>query len=134
MRQFDNPNNISQAVARLRIRNADPNAEAEAYEVTRLDGTIARYINVDSSLLDAVIQNLFNQAETAEEQTTITNDLTARQQIKAEYSNMVTRLQQIQNAGAIPFTQAGFNQVVQAVKDEALYIERVMKVIKTLVT
>lgn len=57
-----------------------------------------------------------------------------KSQIKTEYINMIQRLEQIQNSGAIPFTQAGFNQVVQAVKDEALYIERVMKVIKSLVT
>lgn len=55
-------------------------------------------------------------------------------QIKVEYQNMLTRLQQIQNAGSIPFTQAGFNQVVQAVKDEALYIERVMKFLRRLLT
>lgn len=55
------------------------------------------------------------------------------QQVKTEYQNMITRLEQIQNAGAIPFTQAGFNQVVQAVKDEALYIERIMKVLNRLI-
>jgi len=50
-------------------------------------------------------------------------------QFKQVYQDMLARLQQIQNAGVIPFTQAGFNQVVQAVKDEALYIERIMKVL-----
>jgi hypothetical protein len=57
-----------------------------------------------------------------------------RDQVRTEYQIMIARLEQIQNAGAIPFTQAGFNQVVQAVKDEALYIERIMKVIKHIVT
>lgn len=55
---------------------------------------------------------------------------TIKFQIRTEYLNMITRLEQIQNAGAIPFTQTGFNQVVQAIKDEALYIERIMKAIK----
>lgn len=54
----------------------------------------------------------------------------SRDQIRAEYQNMIARLQQIQNAGTIPFTQQGFNQVVQAVKDDALYIERIMKVLR----
>lgn len=62
------------------------------------------------------------------------DDKNLREQIKAEYINMINRLQQIQNAGAVPFTQAGFNLVVQAVKDEALYIERISKVIKRIIT
>jgi hypothetical protein len=62
------------------------------------------------------------------------DDKQALLQAKAEYPNMITRLEQIQNAGAIPFTQAGFNQVVQAVKDEALYIERIMKVLRRMLT
>lgn len=54
--------------------------------------------------------------------------------VKSEYLNMITRLEQIQNAGAIPFTSAGFNQVVQAVKDESLYIERILKVFRRIAT
>ncbi len=50
--------------------------------------------------------------------------------VKAAYQNMITRLEQIENAGAIPFTVAGFNQVVAAVKDEATYIKRIMKYLK----
>lgn len=56
------------------------------------------------------------------------------QQARDAYQTMITRLEQIQNAGTIPFTQTGFNQVVQAVKDEALYIERIMKVLKSILT
>lgn len=52
------------------------------------------------------------------------------QQFKAAYLAAITRLNQIQNAGAIPFTQAGFNQVVQAVKDIALYVEQLAKIAK----
>lgn len=55
------------------------------------------------------------------------------QTLKDLSDTMITRLEQIQNAGAISFNQTGFNQVVQAVKDEALYIERMMKFIKRLV-
>lgn len=53
-------------------------------------------------------------------QQTIAQDLDW-QTLKTEYQAAVDRLQQIENAGAIPFTQAGFNQVVQAVKDVAKY-------------
>lgn len=52
-----------------------------------------------------------------------------KQAIRDAYVNMIARLEQIQ-AASNP-TNA---QIVQAIKDEALYIERVMKVIKTLVT
>lgn len=51
-------------------------------------------------------------------------------QARVEYQNMITRLEQIINAAAPPFTQAGFNQVVQAVKDISLYEERIMKVLR----
>ena len=54
---------------------------------------------------------------------------TDRSQLKSTYQNMITRLDQIQ-AASNP-TNA---QIVQAIKDEALYIERIMKVIKTVVT
>ena len=51
------------------------------------------------------------------------------QQLKDAYMTMVNRLEQIQAAGNP--TNA---QLVQAIKDEALYIERVMKVIRIMVT
>lgn len=54
------------------------------------------------------------------------------QALKDAYQDMITRLEQIQNAGVVPFTQTGFNQVVQAVKDESLYVERIMKFLKRL--
>lgn len=55
--------------------------------------------------------------------------LTNNQAVKDAYLDMVNRLEQIQSA-ANP-TNA---QVIQAIKDESLYIERLMKVIKALVT
>lgn len=58
-----------------------------------------------------------------------TRAITNREQVKTEYQNMIARLEQIQ--AAVNPTNA---QIVQAVKDEALYIERIMKVIKSLVT
>jgi hypothetical protein len=51
-----------------------------------------------------------------------------RQALKSAYQTMITRLEAIQ-AASNP-TNA---QIVQAIKDEALYIERVMKVISRLV-
>lgn len=58
-----------------------------------------------------------------------TSELADMQQVKTEYVNMINRLEQIQ--AAVSPTNA---QVVQAIKDEALYIERIMKVIRRLVT
>lgn len=49
-------------------------------------------------------------------------------QLKTEYQNMIARLEQIQ--AAVNPTNA---QIVQAIKDEALYIERIMKTIKKLI-
>lgn len=87
--------------------------------------TTQQIINTDSSLDVTLINNTIQQPITQSE----IDWMNERQQIKNAYQTMLTRLQQIQNAGAIPFTQAGFNQVVQAVKDEALYIEWIMKAI-----
>lgn len=56
-------------------------------------------------------------------------DKTALQTARTEYQNMITRLEQIQ-AASNP-TNA---QIVQAIKDEALYIERIMKVIRRILT
>ncbi len=54
-----------------------------------------------------------------------TNFLLDKQQLKDQYLTMIARLQQIQ--AVVSPTNA---QVIQAVKDEALYIERIMKVLK----
>lgn len=134
MRQFDNPFNVSKKNAVFRVRNLDPNAEVETYTVTRLDQSIAHYINIDSILADTQLESLFNQAETAAETSYFANDAIDRAQLKAEYQNMINRLEQIQNAGTIPFTQAGFNLLVAAEKDKALYIERIMKFLKQAIT
>jgi len=53
---------------------------------------------------------------------------TSMTQIRSEYQNMITRLEQIQAANNP--TNA---QIIQAVKDEALYIERLMKVLAKLI-
>lgn len=84
----------------------------------------------DALNVDALIEGPLTQSEITAE----TERLANIQQLKDAYSNMITRLEQIQNSGAIPFTQAGFNQVLQAVKDEALYIERVMKFLRSMIT
>ena len=75
----------------------------------------------------AIIREIFNieYTPTAEELDEETN----RQTIKEQYAAMLTRLNQIQTA-ANP-TNA---QTLQAIKDEALYIERIMKFLKSILT
>ncbi len=126
---FENKNNLSKAVVLLRVNQLDPLAEV----YVRVG--IVPYIEVDNSTLgDDELETLFSQPETTEETDYFANKTIDEQALKDAYQNMIARLEQIQNAGTIPFTQAGFNQVVQAGKDEALYIERIMKVLKTLFT
>lgn len=52
-----------------------------------------------------------------------------RAQLRDQYQAMITRLEQIQAA-----TNPTNAQVIQAVKDEALYIQRLMKVLKNIAT
>lgn len=52
-----------------------------------------------------------------------------KQAVKNAYTIMITRLEQIQAA-----TSPTNAQIVQAVKDEALYIERIIKLLKTILT
>lgn len=54
--------------------------------------------------------------------------------VKSEYQNMITRLETIETTVSLPFTQNGFNQLVNAVKDEATYIKRIMKVFRRIAT
>lgn len=56
-----------------------------------------------------------------------------KSEFRDEFISMVNRLEQIINSGTIPFTQAGFNQVVQAVKDDALYSKRILNFLKRLI-
>ena len=56
------------------------------------------------------------------------------QTIKDTYITTVARMEQIKNAATPPFTQAGFNLMAQAVRDEAEAIERVYKFLKRLLT
>lgn len=51
-----------------------------------------------------------------------------KQQLKQAYQTMIDRLEQIQ--AAVSPTNA---QVIQAIRDEALYIKRVMKVLEKLI-
>lgn len=57
------------------------------------------------------------------------SDLANRQALKSSYQNMITRLEQIQSA-----TNPTNAQVVAAVQDEAIFIERLLKVLKALLT
>lgn len=75
--------------------------------------------------MNDIILEYFNPAEYADLIAWRTN----AQELKAVYQDMIARLEQIQ-AASNP-TNA---QVIQAVKDEALYIERIMKVIKRMAT
>lgn len=54
--------------------------------------------------------------------------------ISSQYQAAIDRLVQIENAGTIPFTSAGFNQLVQAVKDEAKYVRLIAQALKRLLT
>ena len=56
-----------------------------------------------------------------------------KQAVRTVYQNTITRLEQIQNAGTVPLTVAGFNQVVSAVQDEALAIERILKLLSKMI-
>ena len=129
MRQFDNPNNISKAIAILRAQKLDETAEIELYQVTRPDETTARYISVDSNLSDTQLEELFNQAETAEEQAYFADYSIDRQQLKAEYQSTIDQLQNIESA------QSPTNaQVVAAVKYLAKTIRLMLKLLARLIT
>lgn len=62
------------------------------------------------------------------------DDSTNIQTLKENYLAAIARLEQIENAGTIPFTQTGFNQVVSAVKDMALIQKRLLKGIRKVFT
>jgi hypothetical protein len=66
---------------------------------------------------------------TSQELTDAADFDTIKAQVKAEYLNMIARLGQIQSA-----TNPTNAQVIQAIKDLALYEERIMRVIKIIVT
>lgn len=59
---------------------------------------------------------------------TLATDINWRD-FKDTYLAVIARLEQIQNVSSIPFTQQGFNQVVQAVKDIAHYQEIMIKLL-----
>lgn len=56
------------------------------------------------------------------------------QNISSQYQAAIDRLVAIETSGAVPFTSAGFNQMVQAVKDEAKYIRLIAQAIKRIIT
>lgn len=129
MRIFNNPNQLPQAVAFSRVRTLDLFAECIAYNVLDENAVDRRYfIAVESDATDLQLLNLFSTAQTEAETTQALQRREYRQAIKDEYQNMITRLDQIQ--AAVNPTNA---QVVQAIKDEALYIERIMKEIKNII-
>lgn len=83
-------------------------------------GEIKGVITIDQmQLLSDAVSEYFHPAEYAE----LLTYRASLQTVRTEFQNMVTRLEQIQ--GAINPTNT---QVIQAVKDEALYIERILKV------
>jgi hypothetical protein len=129
MEQIHNISNISPIIGKRRVQAVD-----ESATVTSQKGIVGTFFLIESTIARTTLEGLINPPQTAEEDQYLVDAAADRQQIKDAYINMLARLEQIQNAGAIPFTQAGFNQVVQAVKDEALYIERIMKVIARLIT
>lgn len=55
------------------------------------------------------------------------------QLLRDNYITAISRLQQIQSAATLPFTANGFNQAQNAIKDEALIIERLLKLLKRVI-
>lgn len=62
----------------------------------------------------------------------LADDKAARQQLRDQYQAALDRLNQIATAGTIPFTQAGYNNLVAAVEDEARYLRIVAKILAKL--
>ena len=60
----------------------------------------------------------------------LADDKLSVEQIKAAYQEMITRLEQIESAGALPFTAQGFTQMQNAIKDLATYQKRIMKYLR----
>lgn len=78
----------------------------------------------DTQLSDIVLQ-YFNPTAYSE----LLQDRANKQALQDAYLTMIARLEQIQAA-----TSPTNAQVIQAIRDEALYIERIMKIIKRMVT
>lgn len=97
--------------------------------VSATDGAQATF---SRSLTDAESEIYYNLLDPTRQQRLL-DIVTERTDLKAQALTAIARLQQIQAAGTIPFSQAGFNQLVAAVKDEALYLERIMKVLARLI-
>jgi hypothetical protein len=131
-RIFDNIHDLQKGTILSRLRTLDTFVDCLPYEVRKADMlTAVSYVAIESVLSDDLITSLLSSPITQAETDAIQQNISNVETIKAAYIAMIARLDQIQNAGTIPFTQAGFNQIVQAVKDEALYIERIMKFLKS---
>lgn len=132
--QILNTYNLPRVIILQRLQALDDDAQvivANVYD--ELQNTFVSVITVETDQDVTTVNNLLQAPLTANESTFQSNYASMRSQIKTEYTNMINRLEQIQGAGSIPFTSAGFAQVVQAVKDEALYQERLLKFVKFVV-
>lgn len=124
MEQIHNISNISLITAINRVHLTDNSAN-----ITINRGIIGTFFLVESTLDRPTLEATLSPAETVDETNYLADYSATRQQLKDEYLNMITRLEQIQAA-----VNPTNTQVIQAVKDEALYIERIMKVIKKIIT
>lgn len=122
---YINTNNISKAIIVKRIHELDNDASVW-FSQNFDEGTdsIIQVVDTDSNLDATIINQTIQQSVTQAE----IDWLSEIQSIKLAYQNMITRLEQIQTTSNPTNTQ-----VIQAVKDEALYIERIMKAIKTII-
>lgn len=121
MRIFDNPNNLPASIILNRLNEIDSFAIPYAY--TRRETNVnTYYVSIQSQKTDNEITILLQSAATAAELSVINDSNTATTQLRAEYQVAVARLEQIQ-AAQNP-TNA---QVVQAIKDLALYQEKILK-------
>ncbi len=92
------------------------------------DGRVIEYNGDLNEKKRVLALNGVDYTFTAEEQARLDTIAT----FKAGFQAAIDRLQQIENSGTIPFTQAGFNQVVQAVKDMAKYERLIAQAIRYL--
>lgn len=73
--------------------------------------------------------NIPEQRDGSEWMAKLEQDKISLESIKKEYLLMLTRLEQIQTA-----TNPNTTQIIQAVRDEAQYIERILKILHRILT
>lgn len=124
---FANPNNLSAITVMSRLQSVDAGANCLALTITTPDGVLQNYLSINTMLPSAQVVDLLSTPATQAELLAVSDSSNNLTTIRAEYQTMITRLNQIQIANNP--TNA---QIVQAIKDVALYEERILKAIKRL--